>query len=148
MGINISMCTHASLTTDCIALPLSVAKQTTTGWVELCIDGSPGKQTVRLSEKLERLEEGVMFVKNIQGVMKTIRGSDYGSYVAPGKGERVRRWRKDGLRSQQGGWGMADKFWPTSWNTLEQWPTGRKMLHHWLDAAQEVWSWLKSWGRS
>lgn len=75
---------------------------------------------MRLSEKLERLEEGVMFVKNIQGVMKTIRGSDYGSYVAPGKGERVRRWRKDGLRSQQGGWGMADKFWPTSWNTLEQ----------------------------
>ena len=65
---------------------------------------------MRLSEKRKRLDVGVMFVKTIQGVMETICGSDHGSYVAPVKGERVRRWREDGLRSQQGRWGVADKF--------------------------------------
>lgn len=45
---------------------------------------------MRLSEKRKRLEVGVMFVKNIQGGMKTIHGSDHGSYVARVKGERVR----------------------------------------------------------
>lgn len=61
-----------------------------------------------------------MFVKNIQGVMKTIRGSDYGSYVAPGKGRESRKMEKGWTQISAGRVGVADKFWPTSWNTLEQ----------------------------
>ena len=63
---------------------------------------------------------GVMFVKNIQGGMKTTHGSDHGSDLAPvnGKGVGNKMEKRETQITVEGG-GLT-KFWPTRWRTLEQ----------------------------
>lgn len=102
------------LVTYYILLPLSVAEQTTSSWLEHCVSRFQGKQAVRLSKKDEmEVGWGLMFPKNVQVGMKMACASD----LTPVKGLEVgnKMEKRESLRS----W-WAWQIWPIWWVALEQ----------------------------